>query len=943
MDELLFIGLVIAALVIIAPILAIVAMSRTGQLRDELFSLKNKVAELEKTIRQTNESTRLQQNIHISRLPENREELPTEEPAEKIAHSAKQAAAIARLKQAQNEALWHSSAANQLSKIESAKVEQDKSIESAISIENTPKSNNKPFQEQKHNTLSIPSDNQPEPASIFSHFFSWLSKGNPLAKIGILLLFLGIAYLLKFSIEQELISPQMRLIFSAFVCIILLVLGWKLKDKKQLYGLILQGGAIGGFYITIFAAFKLYDMAPYIVALGLMVLICIASIMLAILQRAISLAMLASIGGYAAPFLLSTGGGSHIALFSYYLMLSTAIIIISIWQSWRPLNLVGFFFTYVVAVLWGVDYYRPEYYLSCQLFLIANLIIFSLLTQLFAYKNNQNNQMLVDNLLLFSPAIISFMLQYGMTEYFYLGPAFSALGFGALYLVIGYITHKRYAAAGRHLALGNIALGAGFLTLAIPLAVSFEWTSIVWAVEGFAILWFGFQQNQKKIIIVGSLLILGSAITLLGGLNFDNWSRGSVYMVPLLIIVCVLSGALFRQYRKEDPNTEMISNAFLLVSFLVWGRWLLDITDILSWSQESEDYIIMAVVILSAYFWRVVAMRTDWMLLSLCQFLLWATGFYYLSIDFMLSEEPLGKGESSLIWPVLFGTVILFLVNSYKKVPHWLYATMHVATYWLILCLLATEIHFYVSLLPWGMTEWSFFIYIMGIVLVIFVLYWLQKSAINPMVRYKKLYWYSTLPLVALMVILSLEGNLLDGKLTFWYYIPLINPLDEAGLFSIAALVYVTRCIKALSRRPNERDQLIIKSLSAAIIVLSVCWFNGIILRALVDFEDIRWSVSSIMDSKLIQTTLSIVWTIVALIIMIFAHNRQSRINWLAGAIILAAVIAKLFLVDISNEDGLAKAISFIAVALLILIIGYFSPLPPKDQKIIERESQDVK
>lgn len=63
---------------------------------------------------------------------------------------------------------------------------------------------------------------------------------------------------------------------------------------------------------------------------------------------------------------------------------------------------------------------------------------------------------------------------------------------------------------------------------------------------------------------------------------------------------------------------------------------------------------------------------------------------------------------------------------------------------------------------------------------------------------------------------------------------------------------------------------------------------------------------------------------------MIFAALKQNRVSWLVGAGIFACVIAKLFLVNIYGQDGLSRAISFIAVAVLILVVGYFSPLPPK-------------
>ncbi len=73
-----------------------------------------------------------------------------------------------------------------------------------------------------------------------------------------------------------------------------------------------------------------------------------------------SFAMLASLGGYLAPLLLSTGGGSFVALFSFYLLLSIGILVISIWQHWRELNLLGLPFTFGVGGLWGLNDYQPK-------------------------------------------------------------------------------------------------------------------------------------------------------------------------------------------------------------------------------------------------------------------------------------------------------------------------------------------------------------------------------------------------------------------------------------------------------------------------------------------------------------------------------------------------------------------------------------------------------
>ena len=76
--------------------------------------------------------------------------------------------------------------------------------------------------------------------------------------------------------------------------------------------------------------------------------------MLAVLQDAKALAFFAVLAGFLSPIWLSTGGGNHVALFSYYAVLNAAIFAIAWWKSWRVLNLLGFVFTFGIGGAWGV-------------------------------------------------------------------------------------------------------------------------------------------------------------------------------------------------------------------------------------------------------------------------------------------------------------------------------------------------------------------------------------------------------------------------------------------------------------------------------------------------------------------------------------------------------------------------------------------------------------
>jgi len=73
-----------------------------------------------------------------------------------------------------------------------------------------------------------------------------------------------------------------------------------------------------------------------------------------------------------------------------------------------------------------------------------------------------------------------------------------------------------------------------------------------------------------------------------------------------------------------------------------------------------------------------------------------------------------------------------------------------------------------------------------------------------------------------------------------------------------------------------------------------------------------------------------------ALAAMLWATRRAApalaRPLWMAGAVLLGAVVLKLFLVDLSQLGSLARIVSFLAVGALMLVIGYVAPLPPEER-----------
>jgi uncharacterized membrane protein len=113
------------------------------------------------------------------------------------------------------------------------------------------------------------------------------------------------------------------------------------------------------------------------------------------------------------------------------------------------------------------------------------------------------------------------------------------------------------------------------------------------------------------------------------------------------------------------------------------------------------------------------------------------------------------------------------------------------------------------------------------------------------------------------------------------------------------------------------------------IALVGFLWVNAVLLRSLHLWVGIPYELEAMMQSNLAQSALSLLWAFTALATMLVATRISARLLWLTGAALLAVVVIKLFLVDLSSIGTIERIVSFIGVGLLMLVIGYFSPLPP--------------
>ncbi|MDO9332764.1 MAG: DUF2339 domain-containing protein [Pseudomonas sp.] len=398
---------------------------------------------------------------------------------------------------------------------------------------------------------------------------NWLFGGNTVLRVGVVLLFLGLAFLLRYATEGMVVPIELRYAGVAAAALGLLGLGWWLRTRNSNYALMLQGTGIAVLYLTVFAAMRLHPLLDPSAALGLLVAVTVFSAILAITQDALGLAAAAALGGFAAPILTSTGAGNHVALFSYFALLNAGILAIAWFKAWRLLNLIGFVGTFGIGFAWGLRSYTPELLWSTEPFLVLFFLMYLAIGLLFARRkllemsdapDDDSREALlrwsarkgdyVDGTMLFGPPLVGFGLQFALVQHLEFAAAFSALALGMIYMGLA-----RFLVGGRALLLAEtcLALGVIFASLAIPLGLDARWTAAAWAVEGAGIFWLGLRQQRPLARAFALLLQLGSAIAFVSELRIGDGSLlDGAPLGALMLGVALLFS--FYQLRKALPE-----------------------------------------------------------------------------------------------------------------------------------------------------------------------------------------------------------------------------------------------------------------------------------------------------------------------------------------------------------------------------------------------------
>ena len=178
--------------------------------------------------------------------------------------------------------------------------------------------------------------------------------------VGGFALALGGIFLVRYSIEQGLIGPGVRIMLGGLLAAALAGCGEWLRRQENRAGIaglpaahipsILTAAGTTVSYATVFAAYALYDFISPAAAFVLLGIVALATLGAALLHGP-ALAALGLVGAEASPLLVSTGTPNYWALYIYLAVVTAAAFVLARARLWRWLA--------VTAVAFGLFWALP--------------------------------------------------------------------------------------------------------------------------------------------------------------------------------------------------------------------------------------------------------------------------------------------------------------------------------------------------------------------------------------------------------------------------------------------------------------------------------------------------------------------------------------------------------------------------------------------------------
>jgi uncharacterized membrane protein len=330
---------------------------------------------------------------------------------------------------------------------------------------------------------------------------------NWLLRVGILTVIIAVGFFLKYSIDRGYLGPTARVALTAFAGLSMLIIGTKLLGRRyHLLGQGLLGGGIAALYFSAYAAYNFFQLIPMAQAFAWMIGITVISGFIAVRFNSVLVAVLGVIGGYGTPLMLASSVPNLPGLFGYMLLLGLGVLAICYYRDWPLVNILSFFLNYGLLGL-ALNRYTPDDFGTIFPFIIGFFVLFSTMTFLYQLVRGRKSNLL-DLIALLANAAAFASLARWMIQLSYDPRWFAAvtLSLAAFYAVhVWFFLQKRLV--DRELLVSFLGLASLFLAITMPVALSSEWVTAAWAVQGLVLVWMSSRLDSRIVRTLGLVLL----------------------------------------------------------------------------------------------------------------------------------------------------------------------------------------------------------------------------------------------------------------------------------------------------------------------------------------------------------------------------------------------------------------------------------------------------
>ena len=317
---------------------------------------------------------------------------------------------------------------------------------------------------------------------------------NLFGKIGILILVIGMGLFVKYAIDKDWINEVFRTVLGFVVGGGLLLISLKLKKTYRAFSSLLAGGAFAIFYVTVAMAYHYYGLFSQVTAFVILVVLTILMSVLSAFYNRRELAIIALVGGFISPFLVSNGMGSYFVLFVYVTILNLGMFGLSICKKWGELPIVSFVASYLILLGYSsagdLDVAGFAQLVHLLLFATFFFLIFLLSVVMITRSDSRKiNQLLMAVVVLNNFLYLFFCLWFlrEMQLEQNIKGAFT-LFIALVNVAIAFIINRRKV-ENSLLYPTLIGLALAFVSITIPIQLDGTFITLLWACEMVIVLW----------------------------------------------------------------------------------------------------------------------------------------------------------------------------------------------------------------------------------------------------------------------------------------------------------------------------------------------------------------------------------------------------------------------------------------------------------------------